>query len=200
MVKASVIVIARTRKELRNVIEDLKKQTYKDFETVTISGKMSIPKAWNRGIEKAKGEIIIFTESDCRLPPNFVEKMIENVEETNGGAFGSEVSTFIPCMSAFGIKADIIKNLKFDERYRVVEDTELFYRMLSRGYELKRFNEPIVFHYKKEHGWKRAFWSGYYFAKVKRKYKHLRKNFPGSRFNLKMFIAKVLGFLLGSFL
>lgn len=148
-IKASVILIARKEEELASVIEDLKNQTIQDFEIINVVGNMRIPKAWNEGVKKAIGEIILFTESDVRLPRDWVEKMVKLVEKKDF-VMGSEVivTSIAWSMSNVGIKAKIAREIPFDESFRVGDDTDWFERIRQRGFKIEREKEPVVYHYK----------------------------------------------------
>lgn len=148
-IKASVILISKKEEELADVLQDLKNQTVKDFEIIKVVGGMRIPTAWNEGVRRAKGEIILFTESDVRLPRDWVEKMIKLVEKKSF-VMGSEViaTSIAWCMSNVGIKAKIAKETPFDESFRVGDDTDWFERLRQKGFKIEREKEPIVYHYK----------------------------------------------------
>lgn len=174
--KVSVVSIALKEKDLNNLREDLKKQTYKNFEFIPVVGNISIPKAWNKGIEKSKGDIILFTESDVSLPKNWVGEMVKNVENNNGFAMGSEVITTSRAwsMATTGIKSDIAKKNLFDESFSIAEDTEWFERVRQKGFELKREEKPIVYHHKSTdpiRNIKQSFIRGKNFIKIAKKYK-----------------------------
>lgn len=180
MPKVSVVVIAKHKKELDKILSDLKKQDYKDFEVITITGKMKIPKAWNMGIRKAKGEIILFTESDVRVPKNWISEMVRLVKK-KGFAMGSEVIVTRRNwnMSCVGIKSEIAKNTLFDESFEVCEDTEWFERLRKKGYEIRRELKPVVYHYRSRDVKKRlirAFKVGKNFVKIWIKHKNPEMN------------------------
>ena len=72
MINVSVIIPAeRSNENLKRCLKDLKKQTYKGFEVITVLDKFSGSPAEKRnwGAKKAKGEFLAFIDDDC-----FVEK------------------------------------------------------------------------------------------------------------------------------
>jgi glycosyltransferase involved in cell wall biosynthesis len=69
--------------------------------------------ARNRGAKEAKGNILIFTDSDCELDSNFVEKIIAPIEQTPevAGVQGSYKTKQTQFMARFG-------QVEIETRYR----------------------------------------------------------------------------------
>ena len=59
-----------------SVLEDLKKQTFQDFEVI-IAREEGIVNAMNKALEKAKGEILVRIDDDVELPPQWLEELIK---------------------------------------------------------------------------------------------------------------------------
>ena len=101
--KASIIICSYDGNRNGNVIKlknDLKKQTFKDWEFIFIIGVSPVGKARNKGIEKANGNIIIFLDDDIRLPQNnILEKLIIGLKKYPKAIVGS--SKLIPKNSNF---------------------------------------------------------------------------------------------------
>ncbi len=104
MPRATVIVpVYNYAKHLRKTLQAIRDQTYKDFElivvddgsadsspkvakqladTVLINEKNSGPAVTrNKGIDAAKGEIIVFTDSDCVPENDWLENMVKRFED-----------------------------------------------------------------------------------------------------------------------
>jgi glycosyltransferase involved in cell wall biosynthesis len=88
MAKISVIVFSLTREELDPLVNRLKNQTYQDFEIVSEYGGRIVD-CINRALERAKGEIIVFTETDCLHPPDWLENIALSYE--GGIVFAGEI-------------------------------------------------------------------------------------------------------------
>ncbi|MBI4834617.1 MAG: glycosyltransferase [Planctomycetes bacterium] len=58
------------------LIEDIRKQTFQDFELILVKGVSPCSRAHNAGVQKAKGEIIVFFDDDIVLGNN---RVVENL-------------------------------------------------------------------------------------------------------------------------
>jgi glycosyltransferase involved in cell wall biosynthesis len=149
----SVIAIAKNEKDLKSLKNALKKQTFKDFEFV-YSTKKGIPQAWNDAIEKAKGEIIVVTESDSLpLKNTWLEEMVNAVKKYNRNdpkkrtvIRGIEAWPLPWCWCNFASYASVLKKNKIKENYPIAEDTELFARLRKLGYKGKELPIAPVMH------------------------------------------------------
>src|SRR5271157_1128172 len=130
MVEISIII--PMKKEPVDLINDLKKQTFKDFEIVPGLGP-SISKGLNYGIRKAKGKKIIFVESDVRIFSNTWLSEMNNLINKYGIVKADQVLLQDPLPESYnntGLPAKIAKSTFFDEgyAYRVTQDVEWFQR------------------------------------------------------------------------
>ena len=69
----SVIIATKGRPSLYDTLKSLKKQTFKDFEVLTIEGYMNEYEARNVGANMAKGEVLAFIDDDALATPNWLE-------------------------------------------------------------------------------------------------------------------------------
>jgi len=79
----SVIIATKGRPSLYDTLKSLKKQTFKDFEVLTIEGYMNEYEARNVGAKKAKGEVLAFIDDDALATPNWLQnayKYFQNPE------------------------------------------------------------------------------------------------------------------------
>lgn len=168
MPKISVISIARKVGELENLRRALKNQTFQDFELV-ISTKGTIPQAWNDAISRASGEFLVFTESDA-IPLNnqWLEEIVKSAKK-NTILKGLEINPTDLDMCNLVCDASIFKQIKFDESFRIAEDTELFARLRKTGVEIERVNAFPVIHCPGQ-TWRktlsRSFKNGMFFMKI----------------------------------
>ena len=180
--RVSVITIAKTKEELGPLREILKKQTYKDFEFV-YSTRKGIPQAWNDAIMKAKGEILLITESDVMpLSNRWIEDMVGAAIENGDKAVvrGIEVIPSPWCFSNLACYSKILKANKLDESYPVGEDTELFSRLNDMGYKGVELSISPVLHIRKFKGFfkevKNAYLYGKFNTRTNRRYQKLSFN------------------------
>ena len=162
--KISVVSIALSEGELDDLKSDLERQSYEDFEFVPVVGDMSIPEAWNKGIQQANGEDIAFTERDVKVPRDWREGIVREFERGEDFIMGYEVQ--LPqehhSMSSTAIRADWAKNTPFNEDLSITEDTEWFARLMNKyGFQIEKSESaPIVFHEKSRGKYKWAFYHG----------------------------------------
>ncbi|MEM0232723.1 MAG: glycosyltransferase [Candidatus Nezhaarchaeales archaeon] len=168
MPKVSVISIAKHETEFERLKKALEMQTFKDFEFIT-STKGSIPEAWNDALSRAKGEIIVFIESDAfPLNERWLEEIVANFRK---GAVlkGLEINPTSLNLCNLVCDAEIFKKVRFDESFKCTEDTELFARLRKMGVEVGFVNAFPVVHVPSR-TWRktlsRSFRSGMYFMKI----------------------------------
>lgn len=176
MPKISVISIARDESELNGLKEVLSKQTYKDFEFI-ISTKGTIPEAWNDAISRAKGEFLVFTESDAHpLFDNWLEEISKHLEK-NTITKGLEIMPTNLDMCNLVADAAIFKKMWFDESFPVGEDSELFARLWANGIKIRRGNAFPVIH-TPSISWKKTLSRSFLYGRLQMKiiYLHGREN------------------------
>lgn len=109
----SIIVPVYNRPdEVKDLLESLQAQTDNDFEIILVEDGSTIPAlpdnydagslrlkyykksnegrsmARNYGIERAEGDFFIFVDSDCILPPDYIEQLKRSREENPADCFG----------------------------------------------------------------------------------------------------------------
>jgi glycosyltransferase involved in cell wall biosynthesis len=176
MPKISVISIAKRESDFERLSKSLDKQTFRDFELVT-STRGTIPEAWNDAISRAKGEILVFVESDAfPVSNNWLEEIVKHAKK-NAVLKGLEINPTDLNLCNLVCDASIFKNIRFDESFKVREDTELFARLRKMGVEVGFVNAFPVVHIPTR-TWRktlsRALRSGMYYVKII--YMHGRKN------------------------
>jgi hypothetical protein len=210
--KLSVISIAKNDDEFRSLRSALENQTFRDFELVT-STKPSIPEAWNDAIANAKGEFLVFTESDAlALDNHWLEDIV--VHAKKGCVMkGLEIAPYGLNLCNLVCDASILRQTRFDETFKICEDTELFARLRKDGVEIEYCNSFPVIHARAE-TWKktlaRGVRRGMYLVKIDYLYGKQRdispRNFEPSHLHpvsnrLRIIVEQalvLLGFLIGS--
>ena len=166
--KLSVIAIARHDAEVEDLKRALKTQSFTDFEFV-YSTRGTIPQAWNDAVSRARGEFLVFMESDAApLNENWLSE-IARVARKGAVLKGLEVRPFDLDMSNLICDAEIFANRRFDESFKTVEDSELFARLRTQGVEIE-FVETIPIVHSPTRTWhktlSRAFGNGVSYSRL----------------------------------
>lgn len=180
MVEVS-IVIASLEKP-KELFEDIKKQSFKDYEIVLVTGKMQIPKAYNIGFKRAKGRKIVIVESDVRIyDRSWLANMVKAIDKYKVvKADQVEANDFVDTPNNVGIDAKIAKAHLFDESIIVGEDIDWYEKIRQDGYDFKRLRQPIVWHFRKWNPKKYImwrFWIGMSYSKTALRYSNPNMNF-----------------------
>lgn len=172
----------------KEIIEDFQKENKKIkylFESQKGRGA-----ARNAGINHSQGEIIAMTDSDCIVPPDWLENLTKPIREkeeeiTMGFEKPAILNYWTKNIQAgnlkviqeslegvyikhldtknFAIDATLIKKLRFNPQLKNLEDLELYSRIKDEGNILFKQN-VIVEHKHKESG------KGWFFLQIERGY------------------------------
>jgi len=199
MVKASVVIAAmNAEKFIGKCLDSLEGQSFKDFEVIvvddgssdnTIGAANAYPRvrvlkqdhagpaiARNNGAWAAKGQIIVFTDSDCVLERNWLEEMVRPFKEKEiagvQGRYRTRQKSIIARLIQLEIERSYVKMAKrkfidfmgtysaayrkkvfeemkgFDTSFPIAsgEDTDLSFRVSEAGYKMVFRPKAIVFH------------------------------------------------------
>jgi len=159
-----------------NFSKDKTEKICKEFKQVRFVKKVSSPaQARNHGARIAKGKIILFTDSDCVLPKNLLQKVIDNFRKYDIAGVGGSYKTlnkenYVARYTGYEIgwrhdkqsketdflgtyccayRRDIfLKYGGFDETFKIAsgEDPELSFKIFNAGHKLMFDNSMFVWH------------------------------------------------------
>jgi GT2 family glycosyltransferase len=200
-----VIVIAKERGECAGIEEALARQTYREFEIVTEIGG-TIPEAWNRAVSRARGQFLVFTETDARpLHDDWLQQLLDAMTDDTAMVKGLEINETPWNLCNTIVRREALVGIAFDESFLCAEDTELFSRLQNLGYQLeKRPVAPVMhsFDPSTPKAMSRAFRYGVNWMRIRHRYRHPVEPVPFSWLFRRLMIAvlQIIGMLAGWFL
>jgi cellulose synthase/poly-beta-1,6-N-acetylglucosamine synthase-like glycosyltransferase len=140
---------------------------------VLYEGKRGAGAARNKGLFNARGEVVAFTDADCVVDKDWLEKIVSPLNEDAVGIVGGRILSRRPCnkIDAFGeqihdhhmainvykppyvttanwsSRLTVLKEAGFfDESLLKGQDTDLAWRIVQSGYRLLFAPEAVVYH------------------------------------------------------
>lgn len=132
--------------------------------------------ARNKGLLHSKGNFILFTDSDCKLDPNWIREMIKPFQDNKTGIVGGVIRKTKPtniiernteCLAegqisprmktfyslpyvigaSMGFRREVILKLNgFDESFTSGGDVDMCWRVQLAGYKLRIAEKAIIYH------------------------------------------------------
>jgi hypothetical protein len=171
--KVSVISIALKAEEFEPLVNNLTHQTFQDYEFVGEAGG-SIPEAWNRAIRRARGDILVFTETDAKpVNERWLEEMVTGLVDEKTILKGLEITSSSFDLTNLAAHRSAFENVRFDKRFKWSAETDLLSRLKAQGYRLVQLRKAPVMHFQKsysKHYMRRSFYYGLYWARLRRRY------------------------------
>ena len=181
---------------IEGCLKTLKQQTYKNIEVIVVDNfskdktieiakkykarikksKSNISKARNEAAKMSKGEILIFTDSDCEFPKDYVKKIVKKMEKYDivGGrditvpfdkkhlTIFEKTSALIEDLKKPKTTMQVIHRVKacnlaitrkaflavkgFDNKQVALEEPDLTYRAYKKGFKLTFDPKIFVYH------------------------------------------------------
>jgi glycosyltransferase involved in cell wall biosynthesis len=194
-----IVIDNNSTDNTKEIIESFQKKNKKII--YVFEKKIGRGRARNTGINKAKGDLILMTDSDCIVPSNWIKEMAREIEDNKEqaiigfeeyildnywtrniqkadeefiGLHLNKNHTTTLDTKNFAIKSDIIKKFMFDESLKNSEDYDLALRI--RNKVKVKFNPNIrVKHFHKNSflKWMRLqFNRAYWVSKIYKKHKN----------------------------
>jgi glycosyltransferase involved in cell wall biosynthesis len=147
MPSVSVLSTCKKPEDATALKEALERQTFKDFELI-LAHDATIPDGWNSAINKAKGDTLVFIETDSVPAEDWLSNLVNEVRE-NTLVRGLEVVPTALHMNNLAMTRNTLNDLRLDRDFRPADDTEFFIRLFDRGVSLKETCSAMAFHYRK---------------------------------------------------
>ncbi|MFH1587678.1 MAG: glycosyltransferase family A protein [Candidatus Diapherotrites archaeon] len=181
MVYATVVIATHNRVDiLRRTLEAMLRQDFSDYEIIVVDdgskdntktvlkefseknkkistisyAKSGGPaKARNKGIDKAKGEIIAIMDDDCIPAKNWLGNLISPFKQNKKIGITSSYSEFGGTSTAYR-KELLLKSEKFDENFPFSnrEDTDTVFKIQDLGFDVKKVNADFEHVHKQPEG------------------------------------------------
>lgn len=168
--RVSVIAIALSEAEFEPLRVKLSRQTFQDFEFIGQAGG-TIPQAWNRALDRARGDILVFTETDATpVDERWLEQLVASIPDDRTLVKGLEIGELPWDLSNLAACRSVFQDARFDESFLWGEDTELFCRLRQRGYHFLHVDTAPVIHLHRrgsQRALRRAFRYGLYHARLR---------------------------------
>jgi cellulose synthase/poly-beta-1,6-N-acetylglucosamine synthase-like glycosyltransferase len=84
--------------------------------------------ARNTGIKCAKGEIVAFTDSDCKVPPNWITKIVENFKDPRVSCVGGSAKALDSDFISQYADNSIVRLMPFFTKREELEKVKPFFR------------------------------------------------------------------------
>lgn len=170
--KVSVLVTAKDPQELKAKVLELKRQDHPNFEVVATLGG-TIAQGYNRAIRRAKGEILVFTETDVApLSRSWLRRLAAHVRDGEV-VKGLEIFPQGFNFSNTACPAAIAKRFPLDESYAVAEDTAWSEQLVRHGIKIRMITAAGVLHLRRPGSAKalrRAYRYGRSWVRIRRRY------------------------------
>lgn len=133
-----IIPIVRNDKHVAGCVEAIKNSTYKNVEIIVVDEGLERSAQRNIGIKRAKGEFLIWIDSDMRLHPQLLEDLVKKIDGCTAVYIPETIVTegFFGYLRNWerqfynGTLVDVVRFIRtaeaplFDETFHGVEDSD----------------------------------------------------------------------------
>lgn len=175
--------------------------------------------ARNAGLRGARGEVVAFTDADCRVDPDWLMEVVAPLDDPRVGIAGGTIRAIPPAgdIERFGelihdhrqaievfeppyaitmnwaSRRAVLEELGgFDERFRRCEDVDLSYRITQAGYTLAFAPDAVVYHHNEENLaglFREGFQHGFHGVYALRQHQEFLRRFGHARVDGQGYIA-----------
>lgn len=136
---------------MRRCLEALNKQNRLPDEIITIEDKKRLGPSWarNKGITKAKGDLIAFTDDDCVPPKDWLERLVKAIDRYKAVGAGNGYKETDPLLRDMRLRKNYPKKEQIDAGVLVGNTGNVMYKKSWLNKLLKQdgyiFNEKIKY-------------------------------------------------------
>ena len=175
--------------------------------------------ARNACLRGARGEVVAFTDADCRVDPDWLMEVVAPLDDPRVGIAGGTIRAIPPAgdIERFGelihdhrqaievfqppyaitmnwaSRRAVLEELGgFDERFRRCEDVDLSYRITQAGYTLAFAPDAVVYHHNEENLaglFREGFQHGFHGVYALRQHQEFLRRFGHARVDGQGYIA-----------
>ncbi|HSW89031.1 MAG TPA: glycosyltransferase [Candidatus Saccharimonadales bacterium] len=202
--KTEVIVVDASKGKLQDIKEKFTYVTWIDFESKT-KKRITIPEQRNVGIYHAKGNIIVFIDSDCKPDKNWLEELTKPIryksEEIVAGIVKLEDEksmhnleqnknlqkkylTEAPTMN-IAVSRKVYDQIgTYDENFQFGSDVDFSWRATRAGFKIRFNDNAIIYHDlgDTKHEIRRMYFYGKARTRLYKKHRYRLRFFWGNEF------------------
>ena len=168
-----VIPVYNRPDEVDELLQSLTQQSFRNFEVVIVEDGSAVPckdvvdryqkeldvhyytkpnsgpgQTRNYAAERSNGEYLLILDSDCILPPGYLQAVEEELQREPAEAFGGKkkMDKFYPRSFNMGVRADVYQKLGGFSKMRFGEDIDFSIRIFKAGCHCRLFPEAWVWH------------------------------------------------------
>lgn len=210
-----VVVIDASDGELADIAKMFSEVSWHKFVSKT-KRKFTIPEQRNTGVQQAKGDIIVFTDSGCVPKSDWLELLLEPIlsgkEQIVAGSTTSRNGTTIhdqnalyqtgrkyleecPTINLAFTRSAFDAIGGFDERFDYGSDVDFSWRAADKGYKVRYIPEAIVAHDwgKRSENYKRAYRYGVARSRLYKKHPHRWRRLLGPDISVLVYPVFIVG-------
>src|SRR3990170_3597528 len=177
-----IVVNDGSKDETSSVVENVIKNNPR-IQLIHLKENRGRGFARNEGVQKSKGDYVVFVDADITLPESWLGKVmpyLEHFDAVGGIAIPDGDSTYIcqkfclepkPLPHTYGItgsnsiyKRSVFDQITLDPRLRGGEDTDINLKLVRSGHKIKLLDNVIVNH-KEDINFKKSLKRMFYFGK-----------------------------------
>lgn len=141
-----------------DILEEYKKNEYKDLKIITYKKNKGVSYARNCGIDTSSGEYLVMIDSDDYIYPDVFNKIVDNylkdaelvfydMESNANFKFFADQNNYKSKYGNFKfIKKEFLGDLRYSEGKNYAEDKELHLKMMEK-YPTCFFTKEVMYHY-----------------------------------------------------